>query len=141
MARSTEPFLAPLSSVDEQLSLARARLCRLEPLEARRAQSEGAVIVDIRPEAQRRAEGEIPGALVIERNVLEWRLDPTSPDRHPAIGDRAPFVVVACQEGYSSSFAAASLQDIGLEDATDLAGGFAAWQAAGLPVLPTTGSG
>ena len=71
---------------------------------------------------------------MIERNVLEWRLDPTSPDRHPAVGDRPSTVVVVCQEGYASSLAAASLQALGIDGATDLDGGFRAWAAAGLPV-------
>ena len=86
------------------------------------------------PAAQRAAEGEIPGALLVERNVLEWRLDPASAARIP----QARYdlrVIVVCSEGYTSSLAAAALQDLGLNDATDLAGGFRAWQAAGLPVL------
>lgn len=96
----------------------------------------GALIVDIRPVDNRAAEGELPGALVIDRNVLEWRLDPSSPHHLPSVD--ASFsvrpVVVVCHEGYASSFAAASLQGVGLAGATDLEGGFAAWAAAGLPV-------
>jgi rhodanese-related sulfurtransferase len=96
----------------------------------------GAVLVDIRPAAQRAQHGGIPGAIVIERNVLEWRLDPRSEARL-SFADRYDLaVIITCQEGYTSSLAAASLQDIGLYRATDLAGGFAAWQAAGLPVVP-----
>lgn len=124
----------PGRSIDEILADARARLSRIGPHEAARAAADGAVLVDIRPEAQRRAEGQIPGALIIERNVLEWRFDPRSDARLP-IADRYDLpVVVVCQEGYTSSLAAAALQDLGLSRATDLVGGFAAWRAAGLPV-------
>jgi len=92
------------------------------------------VLVDIRPHAQRRAEGGIPGTLVVARNHLEWRFDPRSDARLP-IADRYDLpVVVLCSEGYTSSLAAATLQEIGLWRATDLAGGFKAWQAEGLPV-------
>ena len=124
-------------SIDEILDDARARLRRLDPAAALRAQRDGAVLVDIRPIAQRAAHGQIPGALVVERNVLEWRFDPASDARLP-IADRYDLpVVVYCQEGYTSSLAAAALQDLGLHLATDLAGGYAAWQEAGLPI--TTG--
>ena len=95
--------------------------------------SRGALLVDIRPEWQRRAEGGIPDALVIERNHLEWRLDPTSGARIEEATDHDVAVVVVCSEGYTSSLAAASLQDLGLHRATDLVGGFHAWWAAGLP--------
>jgi rhodanese-related sulfurtransferase len=91
------------------------------------------VLIDIRPEMNRRTEGEIPGAIVIDRNVLEWRLDPRSDARLPiAAYDLWP--VLVCNEGYASSLAAATLQEIGVTRATDLIGGFRAWQAAGLPV-------
>jgi rhodanese-related sulfurtransferase len=124
--------------IDEILAEARTRLHRLDPHGTRDALARGAVLVDIRPAAQRAEHGEIPGAVVIERNVLEWRLDPRSDARLP-FADRYDLeVVVTCQEGYTSSLAAASLQDLGLRRATDLAGGFAAWRAAGLPV---TGAG
>jgi len=92
------------------------------------------VLVDIRPAAQRAAEGEIPGALIVERNVLEWRFDPASAARLPQAGYDL-HVVVFCSEGYTSSLAAAALQDLGVRRATDLEGGFAAWQAVGLPVV------
>jgi rhodanese-related sulfurtransferase len=116
------------------LAEARSRLRRLDAAAAREAQLAGAMLVDIRPIAQRAADGQIPDALVIERNVLEWRLDPRSDARLP-LADRYDLpVVVYCAEGYTSSLAAASLQDLGLHRATDLAGGFAAWKAAGLPV-------
>lgn len=121
--------------IDEILAEARSRLDRLDPIAAHRAQRDGAVLVDIRPAAQRALHGEIPGAVVIERNVLEWRLDPRSAARVSFAGSFDLRVVVVCQEGYTSSLAAAALHDLGLERATDLAGGYAAWQAAGLPVL------
>ncbi len=121
-------------TIDQLLAEARRRLRRLGPHQASAAARDGALLVDIRPAAQRAAEGEIPGALLVERNVLEWRLDPASAARIP----QARYdlrVIVVCSEGYTSSLAAAALQDLGLNDATDLAGGFRAWQAAGLPVL------
>jgi rhodanese-related sulfurtransferase len=126
--------------IDEILADARARLRRVGPRQAYRAQRAGAVLVDIRPAAQRRAMGGFANALVIERNVLEWRLDPRSGARLP-FADRYDLpVIIACQEGYTSSLAAAALHDLGLRDATDLEGGFAAWRAAGLPTTndPTT---
>lgn len=123
--------LAP-RSIDEVLRGARARLSRLGPVAASDAVRQGALLVDIRPEAQRREFGEVPGSLVIERNVLEWRLDPTSDAALP-IASHDLQVVVLCQEGYTSSLAAVALLDIGVRAATDVAGGFAAWQRAGLP--------
>lgn len=122
-------------SIDDILAAARARLTRVTPAEV----PDGAVLVDIRPAAQRAAEGEIPGALIVERNVLEWRFDPRSDARLP-IADRFDLpVVVFCSEGYTSSLAAAALQDLGLGLATDLTGGFQAWKRAGLPtVLPVS---
>lgn len=125
--------------IDEVLAEARARLDRLSPQRALRAQRDGALLVDIRPVEQRRESGEIPGALVIGRNVLEWRLDPRSEARLPVADRYDRQVVVVCQQGYASSLAAASLRDLGLTRATDLDGGFDAWRAAGLPV--TRGDG
>ena len=122
-------------SIDEILGEARARLRRLGPVEARAAMASGAVLVDIRSPAQRAAQGVVPGALHIERNVLEWRFDPRSPARLPQASYHLR-VIVMCVEGYTSSLAAASLQDLGVAGATDLAGGFRAWQRAGLPVVP-----
>ncbi|SNS20497.1 rhodanese-like domain-containing protein [Actinoplanes regularis] len=119
--------------IADLLAEARARLDRLDPLRADAAIRDGAVLVDIRPAAQRAEHGEIPGALIIERNVLEWRLDPRSDARLPFANRYDLPVIVTCQEGYTSSLAAAALQDLGLHRATDLAGGFAAWAAAGLP--------
>jgi rhodanese-related sulfurtransferase len=127
-------------SVDDLLAEARAGLIRLRPAQARQAVATGAVLVDIRPEAQRSAEGGIPGALVVERNVLEWRFDPASAARLPVASyELQP--IIFCSEGYTSSLAAAALQDIGLLLATDLDGGFHAWRAAGLPVSPAIGTG
>jgi len=124
------------TGIDEILGRARARLRRLDPHATAVALRHGAILVDIRPAAQRATFGEIPAAIVIERNVLEWRLDPRSDARLP-LADRYDLeVIVTCQEGYTSSLAAAALQDLGLHRATDLAGGFAAWQAAGLPTTP-----
>ena len=120
-------------TIDQVLAEARTRLDRLTPRQALRAAAAGAVLVDIRPAAQRGAEGEIPGALIVERNVLEWRFDPASAARLPQAGYDLQ-VVIFCSEGYTSSLAAAALQDLGIRRATDLAGGFLAWQAAGLPV-------
>lgn len=120
-------------SIDEVLQDRRAGLRRVTAVEAYDALQGGAVLVDVRPEAQRRDHGVIEAAVVVDRNVLEWRLDPASPHRLPWVtyGTR---VIVVCQQGYSSSLAAATLQELGLAAATDLVGGFEAWQAAGLPV-------
>jgi rhodanese-related sulfurtransferase len=120
-------------TIDEVLAAARARLARLGPVQAQQALAHGAIMVDIRPQAQRRAEGEIPGATIVERNVLEWRFDPASAARLP-VASYDLQVIVVCSEGYTSSLAAAALQDLGVRRATDLDGGFRAWQAAGLPV-------
>jgi rhodanese-related sulfurtransferase len=124
---------APARTIDDVLAEARSRLRRLDPVAAYRAVAAGAVLVDIRPAAQRAAEGEVPGALVVERNVLEWRFDPASDARLPAATGYDVQVVVLCSEGYTSSLAAAALLDLGLHRATDVAGGFHAWHAAGLP--------
>ena len=114
-------------TVDEMLAAARARLERIGPRDCAAAMSDGALLVDIRPQAQRRLEGEVPGALLIERNVLEWRLDPTCP-HHIAEADSASLrMIIVCNEGYSSSLAAGSLRQLGIERATDLIGGFQAW--------------
>ena len=122
-------------TIDEVLAQARERLRRLEPREAAAAVRTGALLVDIRPQAQRAEEGEIPGALLVERNVLEWRFDPASAARLPQASYDLR-VIVVCSQGYTSSLAAAALQDLGLSQATDLDGGFQAWAAAGLPVRP-----
>ena len=115
-------------TIDEILAEARARLTRVTPAEADAARERGAVIVDIRPAAQREAEGELPFAVVIERNVLEWRFDPAS-DASLPIASHDLEAIVLCQEGYTSSLAAAALQDLGIHRATDVIGGYAAWRA------------
>jgi rhodanese-related sulfurtransferase len=121
-----------LSELDALLESARARIDRFTPEQARRAVGEGAVIVDIRPAEQRAATGEIPCALVIARNVLEWRLEPGGEHRHPQAPEPDTVVIVACQQGYQSSLAAATLRDIGIARAGDLDGGVEAWADAGL---------
>lgn len=122
-------------SIDEMLAAARSGLRRLSPAEAHDALGSGAVLVDIRPAAQRAAEGEVPGALIVERNVLEWRFDPRGDARLPIADGYGLQVVVLCSEGYTSSLAAAALQELGLHRATDVEGGFVAWRAAGLPTI------
>ncbi|RLV50540.1 rhodanese-like domain-containing protein [Nocardioides mangrovicus] len=123
---------SPGRSIEELLDQARSRLDRLDPHQALQAQQDGAMLVDVRPQANREAEGELPGAVVLERIVLEWRLDPAS-DARLAEAAYDLQVVVVCNEGYSSSLAAATLQGLGLTRATDLVGGFRAWKDAGLP--------
>ncbi|CDO06845.1 sulfurtransferase [Mycolicibacterium cosmeticum] len=113
-----------MSRIDDVLAAARARLRRLQAHEVPAALERGALLVDIRPAAQRAAEGEVPGALLIERNVLEWRADPTSEARLPQATDDDVEWVILCSEGYTSSLAAAALQDLGLHRATDVVGGY-----------------
>jgi rhodanese-related sulfurtransferase len=120
-----------MSRIDRVLEEARSRLRRLSAREVPDALARGAVLVDIRPKAQREREGEVPAAVVIERNVLEWRCDPTSDARLPqAVGEDVQWVVL-CSEGYTSSLAAASLLDLGLRRATDVVGGYHALKAEG----------
>jgi rhodanese-related sulfurtransferase len=129
------------SNIDKRVSASRALLRRLSPVEARGAMVESdAILVDIRPESQRAAEGGIPGAVIVERNVLEWRFDPTSSARLPLATDHDLLVIIFCSEGYSSSLAAVALQDLGLWRATDMVGGFHGWLASGLPIASPTGS-
>jgi len=124
-------------SIEQVLSAARARLRRLSPDEVYEAVTmTEAILVDIRPESQRAIEGSIADALVIERNVLEWRFDPASSSRLPVVTDHDLQVIVFCSEGFTSSLAAAALQDLGLWRATDVVGGFHAWREMGLPILP-----
>ena len=123
----------PTGALDRMLDAARRRISMLDPAHAAALRDRGAVLVDTRPVAQRRAHGTIPGAVVIDRNVLEWRVDPTSPHRDERVAPDRP-VVVFCQQGYSSSLAVAALVDIGVTDVHDLRGGFDAWRAAGLPI-------
>lgn len=123
------------TTIESVLRAARERLDRLTPAEAAREQAEGALIVDIRSEPTRRAEGEIPGSLILERNVLEWRLDPTSSWRIDEAEDHSLRAIVICPEGYVSSLAAAGLKDVGLHRASDVVGGFEAWREAGCPIV------
>ncbi|OLO98782.1 sulfurtransferase [Mycolicibacterium porcinum] len=120
-----------MSRIDTVLEQARARLHRLSAADLPEALDSGAVLVDIRPAAQRAAEGSVPGALVIERNVLEWRCDPTSDARIPQAVDDDVYWVILCSEGYTSSLAAAALIDLGLHRSTDVVGGYHALVAAG----------
>lgn len=133
MTAPTRPRAA--QTVEDLLTAARSRLTRLTPAQAAAAAARGALLVDTRPIHQRIVQGEVPGALVLERNVLEWRLDPSSEAAIPEAAHDL-FVVVLCSEGYSSSLAAAALQDLGVFRATDVIGGVRAWSAAGLPLSP-----
>jgi rhodanese-related sulfurtransferase len=117
-----------MTTVNDLLAAARARLDRPDPHRAAEMVRRGAILVDTRPAWQRADEGELPGALVIERNHIEWRLDPASDARVPEAVDHDVTWIVVCSEGYSSSLAAASLQDLGLHNATDLDGGYRAWK-------------
>ena len=119
-------------TIVEMLESARETIDRMTVFELRDAIARGAVVVDIRPQAQRAVEGTLPGALAIERNVLEWRLDPTSDARLAIAVDHDVEWVVICSEGYTSSLAAASLKLLGLHKATDLVGGYQALKSAGL---------
>jgi rhodanese-related sulfurtransferase len=124
------------TTVNELLDRARGGLERLTPEQAAAAVDDGALLVDIRQERQLAADGLVPGARVVHRNVLEWRLDPESGAPDPALARPEVQVIVLCDEGYTSSLAAASLQELGFDRATDVIGGFRAWKAAGLPVTP-----
>jgi len=111
------------------LERARRRIFRVGPRELAAIADAGGLVIDIRSERQRLEQGELPGAIVIERNVLEWRLDPTSEHRAPQVDDHDRVVVVVCSEGYASSLAAASLRDLGYERVGDLVGGYQAWSS------------
>jgi len=123
-------------TADQLVAEARRDLKRLGPVEAAAAVSAGAVLVDVRSELQRERDGVVPGSVFFPRNVLEWRCDPASPARDNRVSDLGRLLIVMCDEGYQSSLAAANLRRLGFERATDLAGGFQAWRAAGLPVEP-----
>jgi rhodanese-related sulfurtransferase len=120
-------------SVDQMLAQARSGLRRLTPAQAHEALAGGALLVDIRPGWQRAEEGGVPGALVVERNHLEWRFDPACDSRLPVVAGYELQVIVLCSEGYTSSLAAAALHTLGLRNATDVIGGFRAWRDQGLP--------
>jgi rhodanese-related sulfurtransferase len=121
--------MAEHAAIDGLLARARSGLARVEVAELEAEVAAGALVVDIRPVEQRQRDGELPGALVVDRNVLEWRLDPTSAYRLPGMDDPDARVIVVCNEGYGSSLAAATLQELGLRRATDLIGGYQAWLA------------
>jgi len=121
-------------TAEDLLAEARSGLARLDPSPAAAALEAGAVLVDIRSELQRERDGVVPGSVFFPRNVLEWRCDPASPARDERVCDPAQHIILMCDEGYQSSLAAANLKRLGFERATDLAGGFQAWRAAGLPV-------
>lgn len=123
-------------TVQDLLDAARARYERVSPAAAFAAMGDGALLIDTRDGDQRRRDGLIPGALVIDRTVLEWRVDPASGATHPAVAGLDVPMVLICNEGYSSSLAVASLLDLGATDVTDVVGGFVDWRAAGLPVTP-----
>jgi rhodanese-related sulfurtransferase len=121
--------------IEDLLEQSRAGLGRLSPAEALAAAGRGAVLVDIREDGQRERDGLVPGAVVVARNVLEWRCAPESEWRDDRLSDPARVLVLICHEGYQSSLAAATLQQLGLPLATDVDGGFLAWRDEGLPTL------
>jgi rhodanese-related sulfurtransferase len=118
-------------SIDDVLAEARRQLDRVTAAGLAEEVEAGALVVDIRPTEQRQRDGELPGAVVIDRNVLEWRLDPTSPHRIPEATDHDRRIIIVCNEGYASSLAAAGLRSLGVHRATDLDGGFQAWRLLG----------
>jgi rhodanese-related sulfurtransferase len=122
-------------TIEEVMAEASGRLRRVGPRLAAAEMWAGALLVDTRPQAQREVQGEVPGALLVERNVLEWRLDPASDHRLPLVTGHGMRVIIMCAQGYSSVLAAVSLQELGLVNATDVVGGFEAWLDAGLPVI------
>jgi rhodanese-related sulfurtransferase len=116
-----------VAAVDEALAAARRRIApRVSPAQLGAEAAAGALVVDIRPADSRDREGVLEGALILERTVLEWRLDPTSADRVDGMRDPGQRVVIVCNEGYASSLAAAALRDLGLTNVTDLEGGYRA---------------
>ncbi len=127
-------------TTDDLLAEARRGLTRLDPFEAASAIRAGAVLVDVRSELQRERDGVVPGSVFFPRNVLEWRCDPASPARDERVSHLGRQLIVMCDEGYQSSLAAANLRRLGFTRATDLAGGFRAWRAAGMPIEPRGGS-
>ena len=118
------------------LAQARLLLHRVDPAQAKKIHEDGVLLIDIRPAPQRAEFGAVEGALIVERNDLEWRLDPQGSHRLPEATDPQRPVVVICQEGYASSLAAVSLLNLGRDFVTDLDGGFVAWKQAGLPTTP-----
>jgi rhodanese-related sulfurtransferase len=136
-ARVSEAGPVAPSSIDRLLAQERADLDRVDVRDLDAEVAAGALVVDTRPVEQRERDGSLPGAVVVDRNVLEWRLDPTSSDRIPEATDEERRIILVCNEGYSSSLAAATLQRLGLAGATDLVGGFQRWLTTG----PRTQSG
>ena len=135
----TQPAVPPgARTIDELLAQVRARIGRIEPTEVAARTAAGALLVDTRPWEQRVRDGGVPGAVVVDRNVLEWRLDPASPDRIPQVTGYDLEVILLCNEGYSSSLVADTLRTLGLTRAVDVIGGFVAWVAAGLPTVPAS---
>lgn len=121
-------------TIDQLLVQARAELERVDPEQAAAAIRRGAALIDIRSARQRARDGVVPGSIYVERNVLEWRCDPSSPWRNPDLAQPERELIVMCDEGYQSSLAAVALKQLGLSRATDLIGGFQAWRSAGLPI-------
>ena len=117
-----------LAAIDVLLEEVRSRLDRVDPADLASEVNAGAIVIDTRPIEQRQRDGELPGALIIDRNVLEWRLDPTCPHRIAEADSANRRMIIVCNEGYSSSLAATSLRQLGIERATDLVGGFQAWK-------------
>ena len=131
-----EGAMTERQTIDGLLAAARSRIERLEPKAAARAMAEGALLVDTRCGDDRRETGTIPGSVHLPLSVLFWRLDPSSGHDDPALSDLARPIVLICAHGYSSSLAAATLRDLGFATVADVIGGFEAWSAAGLPVVP-----
>jgi rhodanese-related sulfurtransferase len=123
-------------TIDELLAEARSRLDRVSAEQAYAEQQDGALLIDTRTYEQRRESGTVPGAIVLDRTIFEWRLDPASPHHLPEIRDHDARIIVLCRQGYSSSLAAATLQELGLRRSTDVVGGVEAWIEAGLPIEP-----
>jgi rhodanese-related sulfurtransferase len=126
-----------LTTVEEMLAEAQAEIDRLSPAEASKAAQNGALLIDIRPVEQRERDGLVPGATIVDRNVLEWRLDPDGEHRNPDLARRDRRIVLICDQGYQSSLAAATLRRFGL-DSCDVIGGVQDWMAAGLPLEPAS---
>jgi rhodanese-related sulfurtransferase len=124
-------------TLDELLDAARSQIARLQPVDAQAAAKQGALLIDIRGQVDRERDGIVPGSVHIPRTVLEWRLDPESPWRNPHVGGVDQQIVLICDHGCSSIFAAATLVELGFERASDVVGGFAAWREAGLPTAPS----
>ncbi|MBZ0259557.1 MAG: hypothetical protein K8F90_03025 [Hyphomicrobiales bacterium] len=126
-----------MKTAEQLLNHAKALLPRrYSPSETLSELAAGALVIDIRGDEQQRADGLIPGTLVIRRNVLEWRCDPVSPWRHPSVTNHRQKIILFCNEGYQSVLAAANLQILGLSFASDMEGGFTGWKSAGLPTKP-----